>query len=240
MDKATLDKIIELNDQSKELVKLHGIDFTYRNLNPVLPPQQECLPVESLDGLVDYLEQNKDGIEVGGCSIHIVSHQEVILYGNVDPVTKNRQMYIHATLSNVFSPYSFNHWIGHEDFMIKLYSLFQNDKEGFLKEFTATVRKAKRYEENETEDKIHSSKSSKSKGIDIPGNRDAFIAKLKPFRTFAEVDQPMSPFIFRIRECGQELECALYECDGGSWVNAVRNNIKKYLEAKIKNIPVFA
>ena len=39
---------------------------------------------------------------------------------------------------------------------------------------------------------------------------------LRPFRTFIEVEQPESKFIFRMREGGR---CAIFEADGahGSW-----------------------
>lgn len=42
--------------------------------------------------------------------------------------------------------------------------------------------------------------------------------KLKPYRTFREVDQPASEFIFRLRSRdGAVPECALFEADGGQW-----------------------
>lgn len=240
MDKATLDKIIEMNDQGKSLVELHGVQHSYHKLYPQFPPQQDCLELGSLTGLVDYINQNKDGVAIPNCVIHVEDHETVVLYGAVDVVTKVRPVYAKASINKIFRPYPFNDWVGHENFMIKLYSLFQKDEKGELDKFTSTVRMAKRIDEDVSEDVKNSTKRSKSSGIDIPGDRDAFVAKLKPFRTFAEVAQPTSSFIFRIREKYEELECALFECDGGAWVNAARANIKAYLNEQVKDIPVFA
>lgn len=246
METQALDRILQLNDQSKELVELHGIKHSYRSLTPILPPTQKLLNVESLDGLVDYVDRNKDGVTREGCIIHIVNHKQVDLLGAIDSVTKIRPIYVVAELNDIFTPFKFDRWIDHEDFMIKLYSLFQADKENKLQRFIDTVRAAKMVQEDSVEDKVHSSKRSSSQGIDIPGDRDAFVAKLKPFRTFAEVDQAESSFIFRIREQCGDLECALFECDGGAWVNQVRKNLRNYLVEKLNQtkdievIPIIA
>jgi len=50
---------------------------------------------------------------------------------------------------------------------------------------------------------------------------------MKPYRTFVEVDQPESNFIFRMRE---GMQAALFEADGGAWKNVAMNNIKKYFD----------
>ena len=49
---------------------------------------------------------------------------------------------------------------------------------------------------------------------------------LKPYRTFFEVDQPESKFVFRINDTPG---CALFEADGGIWRAAAKTNIAEYL-----------
>lgn len=53
---------------------------------------------------------------------------------------------------------------------------------------------------------------------------------LRPFRTFIEVDQPESRFIFRMREGGR---CAIFEADGGAWKLAAKKNIYNYLKEQL-------
>jgi hypothetical protein len=63
--------------------------------------------------------------------------------------------------------------------------------------------------------------------------------KLKPFRTFREVDQPESPFIFRVHQQAEEMpKCALYEADGGAWKLQAMKNIGDYLKEKLPDTVV--
>lgn len=52
---------------------------------------------------------------------------------------------------------------------------------------------------------------------------------LRPYRTFHEIEQPESLFIFRMKERNGML-CAIYEADGGAWRNAAIQSIKQYLD----------
>lgn len=51
-------------------------------------------------------------------------------------------------------------------------------------------------------------------------------ANLRPYRTFLEVEQPDSPFVFRINKYGH---CALFEADGGIWKHVAMERIHEYL-----------
>lgn len=59
--------------------------------------------------------------------------------------------------------------------------------------------------------------------------------RLKPFRTFLEVDQPLSSFIFRLDEDNSGgITCALYEADGGAWKINAKESVRAYLEQQLK------
>ena len=51
--------------------------------------------------------------------------------------------------------------------------------------------------------------------------------RLIPFRTFQEVDQPASKFIFRMRE---GMASALFMADNNQWQVEAKNNIKRYIQ----------
>lgn len=59
------------------------------------------------------------------------------------------------------------------------------------------------------------------------------IRKLKPYRTFNEVDQPESEFLLRLSEGGG---VALYEADGGAWKLQARRNVAEYLKNALANL----
>ncbi|MGC4432461.1 hypothetical protein ABWL48_20460, partial [Streptococcus suis] len=51
-----------------------------------------------------------------------------------------------------------------------------------------------------------------------------------PYRTFAEVEQPASQFVFRI---DKQARMALFEADGKRWVQEAVGNIAAYLKAEL-------
>lgn len=67
---------------------------------------------------------------------------------------------------------------------------------------------------------------------------------LRPFRTFAEVEQPQSKFIVRLRDAkeGMPPGVALFEVADYSWKLKAMLSIKQYLAAKLEGseLPIFA
>ena len=59
------------------------------------------------------------------------------------------------------------------------------------------------------------------------------IVRLKPYRTFNEVDQPESEFLLRLFEGGS---VALYEADGGAWKLQARRNVAEYLKNALADL----
>jgi hypothetical protein len=53
---------------------------------------------------------------------------------------------------------------------------------------------------------------------------------LAPFRTFLEVEQPISDFIFRMKDGPKG---AIFEADGGAWRNQAISNVREYLEVEL-------
>ncbi|MGG1673296.1 hypothetical protein ACIFOE_22195 [Paenibacillus sp. NRS-1783] len=54
---------------------------------------------------------------------------------------------------------------------------------------------------------------------------------LKPFRTFVEIEQPESAFVFRMKDGPS---AAIFEADGGEWKLRAIAAIKDYLEAALE------
>ena len=62
---------------------------------------------------------------------------------------------------------------------------------------------------------------------------------LRPIRTFTEVKQPKSAFVFRMEQGSNEtVNAALFEADGGAWKIEAMENIKDYLRAELKDTGV--
>ena len=68
------------------------------------------------------------------------------------------------------------------------------------------------------------------KGVALQGTETIRpLIKLKPYRTFQEVDQPESTFLIRIDERG----ISFIEADGGMWQLEARKIVKTYLEEQL-------
>ena len=61
--------------------------------------------------------------------------------------------------------------------------------------------------------------------------------ELIPYRTFQEVGQPASKFVFRIGENNDIPIFKLIEAEGGIWKNEAVSNIKKYFADAIMEMP---
>jgi hypothetical protein len=61
---------------------------------------------------------------------------------------------------------------------------------------------------------------------------------LAPYRSFIEVDQPESKFVFRMRSTGSEPQCALFEADGGAWKLDAMYLIKGFLTKHLEGIDI--
>ncbi|MDR2054492.1 MAG: hypothetical protein LBQ10_01270 [Desulfovibrio sp.] len=60
---------------------------------------------------------------------------------------------------------------------------------------------------------------------------------LRPYRTFNEVEQPVSPFVFRAQE-GPRF--ALIEADNGAWESVAMKSIKEFMEYEVPGLHVIA
>lgn len=59
--------------------------------------------------------------------------------------------------------------------------------------------------------------------------------KLRPYRTFAEIEQPESSYVFRIKDTDRGPAFKLVEADGGLWKNDVMKKIKEYPEYELRD-----
>lgn len=63
---------------------------------------------------------------------------------------------------------------------------------------------------------------------------------LRPYRTFTEVEQPASAFIFRCRQDQGKMQFMLCEADGGAWRSEAMKNIQTFMEKAVQGLNVIA
>lgn len=190
-------------------------------------PYANAIEMNTLSSLIEYI---KAGVDDFGdrMIVHVKSPVCVALYSALD-IERNRESVVEVR-ANV-PEFTFNRFENHESFVIGVQSKFVDDPatdKALLLKFAGTVEAGSVAEYG---DDGVSQKATVKTGIASKG--DAIIpspARLKPFRTFVEVDQPVSSFVFRMKDdrCSG-VQCALFEADGGAWKIRAMEEIKAYL-----------
>jgi len=136
--------------------------------------------------------------------------------------------------------FSFGQFIGNEEFVIGVQSKFLNEDaeandKPIILQFAGNVKAGTVAEYGDTG---VGQKAAIKKGVaslqevEVPSP-----CRLMPYRTFTEVAQPMSNFIFRVKDNDRYgVTCALFEADGGAWKNEAKANIKAYLEKELADV----
>lgn len=234
MFKEFIEKIMEISEPHFH-ESISG-EYTDKKLNR-LPNDLRAEPftVLSLSGLVDYLKHfAHDMKEVPGYFVHVVSPTEVRVTSGLDE-DRDRETLVKAVAEVPAIP--FKRFLDNEEMIIVMQSMFADEKQnpdgtptdyGLVLKFAGTVVNGS---VTEYGDDGVTQKATVKSGIKTLS--EAVVPNpctLRPYRTFPEVEQPASQFIFRMREDKPEAVCsALFEADGGAWKNEARQNIADYL-----------
>lgn len=194
-------------------------------------PKADAIELSTLGSLIDYIKSGVDAMN-GTMFIHVESPTCVSMYSMLD--YERKREYIAVVKANV-PEFMFNRWTDHESFCIGVQSKFlPNPDRALLLKFAGTVESGTIAEYG---DDGVTQKATVKTGI--AAKSDALVpnpVQLQAYRTFAEVEQPVSQYIFRMQDkCG--VQCALYEADGGAWRIEATKNIKAYLEAALRDNP---
>lgn len=184
----------------------------------------------NVDDVIDYISGKSEELRES-MIIHVESPTKVRLLSGLTNERNREELFRVGTNPNGFD---FDHYYDQEAFVINMQTAFkQSDETELILSVAGNV-------ENKTvanygDDGV-SQKATITKGI--AGKEDVIVPNpvtLRPYRTFLEVEQPESKFIFRIREGsdGQPM-FKLVEADGGLWKYEAVDAIKKYLT---ENLP---
>lgn len=194
-------------------------------------PYADEICMNNLSSLIDYIKSGIDEM-AEKMIIQVISPERVKLFSQLDE-ERNRELLVDVKAQ--VPSFNFEMFIEHEAFIINAQSKFIDDDmtdKALLLKFAGTVESGTvaDYGDDGVTQKatVKTGIASKSDAV-VPNP-----VKLKPFRTFVEVEQPISEFIFRIKQDKCDgIACALFEADGGAWKNEAMYNIKKYLENEL-------
>lgn len=237
-----VNKIIDLRDKGFTR-EIDGLTYAVPGLKPVFfEPHPETLKVNTLTGLVDYIKSNLD--ELGDhkkYALHICDYAEVQFISRVKGKQLERDLPILARVDECLKEYNFGTFYDLETFNIALRTQFlPTDDQARILEYTSRV--TDKTEITQSEDGV-TQLVSVAKGLAGATLENVTLPKtvsLKPFRTFREIEQVESLFIFRMKKGTTGVMCALFEADGGAWRHDTMKRIQGYLLEALPEIMTIA
>lgn len=171
--------------------------------------------------------------------IHVENEGLVSLKGKKSDEYGRRLVLIEAKPVS-FRQFAFGQWMGQEEFAIAVASLFAEtpDKDYVMKMASTLTKDAVMT----SEDDGFSQRVTAKAGLRM---KESTTLKprvdLAPYRTFPELDQPVSPFVLRAKCDGESNPMLmLVEADGGRWKIDAIAKLRKAMEAFGLNIPIVA
>ena len=213
MIKEALEYIVNLSAPHLEF--RNGSHYADRTLHRI-PNELTASPlaVHTLSAVRDYIESGADECAEDEDSlsrrfvIHVADYNEVYLYRELNS-DKARECLLEAELSAPTFP--FGRWLGVEEFIINMQTHFvPTEVRDTLVQLISTV--------------------TTENGVSLA---DDGITQRVTARTFTEVEQPKSPFVFRIRQTGDEVQAALFAADADAWKREAIANIRDWFEQHI-------
>ena len=222
--------------KTAEVLDINGGKYVDKDVHRVDKElRASAIQMNTLTSLVDYLKAGVDSM-ADKMLVQVVSPRKVRVLSMLDADRKREEL---VEVEAMIPDFEYGRYMGNERFIIALQSKFiANDDRALLLQFAGTVKDesiAQYGDDGVTQ------KATIKTGITSVG--DAVVpnpVKLRPFRTFIEVEQPESAFVFRMRQAeGHGVECAIFEADGGAWKNAAMKSIKEYLQYELAELPQF-
>ncbi|WP_342480082.1 hypothetical protein NST07_20750 [Paenibacillus sp. FSL L8-0340] len=205
---------------SQKTLEINGQQYSNQSLILVKQPTPAALTVRSLSGFVDYLKSNFD--QPGALMVHVESPTKVTAFtGFNEDFSRKTFVEAEALLPTI----RFGQWTDVEEFNIQLQSLFHpNDTRADLLKVVGNIKEEA--VQSLGDDGVSQQVTAKTGIATVATVPVPNPAVLMPYRTFIEVQQPQSLFVFRMKTGPY---AALFEADGGAWKVEAMDTIKAYL-----------
>lgn len=197
------------------------------------PLVREPLVLNQLTGLLDWITH--EGIKIQAkkdfLMIQVVSPTKVRVIGMVNNQGR-RSVYVdvHAVVDDI----PFGRFLDQEDMVILLQSQFVHDEEqqtekgiddrDILLQVVSNLRSDE--VQQQTDDGVSQTVQINSGVASVSTVKVPNPVTLIPYRTFQEIEQPASKFIFRMHE---GMTSALFEADNSQWKVEAKQRIKTFL-----------
>lgn len=228
-----LQYVVGLGNEAEktEVVEICGKTYARGNLSRYdKPVYADVVKASTLTALVDYIGSCAAEFR-GDMLVHIVSPTRVRLVSSLD-AERNREVLFETNAET--SEFRFDEWRDQERFMIELQANFQpNDDLELVMKVAGNIER----KNNQTFSDDGCTQTA-TMNVGIASKADVIVpnpVELIPYRTFQEVAQPASKFVFRIGD--KEVPAfKIVEAEGGIWKNEAIRNIKDWLATMLESV----
>lgn len=231
MLKEAIEKIEEM---SSPLVYTEG-DHSYvlyadhtEELRPAID-SPETVRLNSLDALVQLVKKEQQNRQI---FVSVTGHDEVDVYDSPSEDCRWKRNVLYNARAIDIPGWEPEVQMGFDQAAVALMTRFQDggDREYTLQLLSQITTGAKvTYTDNGVASTIVT-----QKGAALAQNTTIKpLVKLRPYRTFQEIEQPEGIFLIRISERG----ITFREADGGMWKLTARNTAKAWLQEQLQDMP---
>ena len=191
----------------------------------------KTLELYSLEALVQMLKTEAAEVFDAPFYVNAHAHDEVICYTRPLDALRNERAKLYLVRAKDVPGWDKDVQLSYEEAMIAIRTRFQEtqDTEYLLRLLSEiTCGASVKYANNGIATTIVT-----KHGVDLQSNAPIKpIVKLKPYRTFQEIDQPESEIHIRVKEQGIKF----IEADGGMWKLAARHTIAEHLKEALADM----
>ena len=231
--KEALQYITDLKAESMDpkVLEINGETYCDKDLKRYRHfPMASSIKVNTLTALVDYIKGKPEELRES-MILNVISPTEVSLISGLIG-ERDREVLMFA--SAIVNEFQFDHYYDQERFLIELQANFLETED--LQKIKMVSGNIQAGTTANYDDDGVSQKTTINTGI--ANKTDVIVpnpVSLRPYRTFGELMQPESDYVFRIKDTDKGPVFKLVEADGGLWKNDAMRHIKEYLEFELRD-----
>ena len=234
MIREALEYLIDLGETTDPIVKVDNKFYSTKQLMPIKDTFPAAMELNFLDSMVTYIKENTDCLRPNySLVVEIESPTGIALHTELVGEFNQRFTPVHCTA--LVTEFPWGRFTDPEEFIIMAQSRFVETED--LAKIRLIVGNVKSEEVVQfSDDGISQQVTAKSGVARVENVVMPPRVKLAPYRTFIEIEQPESEFVFRARKAGELPHFALLEADGGAWRIEAMRRIKAYLEEQLSGL----
>lgn len=226
MLKEAIEKIVDLSQP--KVIECGGKTFSTVNFQEVRPKRYypDTVKFNTLNGMINMIQEEAIKRNEGQIYVRVTDYNTVDAFTEYDD--EGRRSWIYTSRADV--PSISKGFCDRETMQIQLRCLFEQTADvAYILDLISRMSDESKVTSN---DNGITQTVEARKGISLkePTTIKSRV-KLKPYRTFLEVDQPESEFILRVNDEGA---IGIFEADGGVWKLVAKVTIAQYLTDQLQ------